>query len=115
MGAEALVNPLEVGSPTLEVVLATYNGADCLEQQLQSLLQQWKQPDRLIVQDDGSTDGTAAILLDWSERHPNWIRQLPPSAQRRGPKTMFSTLLSATTAPYVALSDQGWGKRLLRC
>ncbi len=106
MGFEVVVSPPEVSRPTLEVVLATYNGADCLEQQLQSLHQQWKQPDQLIVQDDGSNDGTAAILLDWSERHPNWIRQLPSSAQRLGPKTMFSTLLSITTAPYVALCDQ---------
>lgn len=106
MGAEAVVNPSEPLTPTLEVVLATYNGADFLDQQLQSLLQQWKQPDQLIVQDDGSTDGTAAILLEWGERHPNWIRQLPPSAQRLGPKAMFSTLLSVTTAPYVALCDQ---------
>ena len=46
MGVEAVVNQAEVLTPSLEVVLATYNGADFLEQQLQSLLQQWKQPDR---------------------------------------------------------------------
>ena len=92
--------------PKLEVMLATCNGARFLEAQLHSLWQQQRRPDRLLVLDDGSSDGTTAILQRWHQRHPHWIQPLPSSPQRLGPTQAFGRLLAASSAPYVALCDQ---------
>ena len=39
--------------------MATYNGAKYLQEQLDSFLQQTRQPDELVVCDDGFTDATS--------------------------------------------------------
>ena len=92
--------------PELEVVLATWNGAAFLEQQLRSLEQQTLRPSRVLVHDDGSSDGTCAILQRWARAHPGWLELLPPLPQRLGPTAAFNRLLLASRAPYVALCDQ---------
>lgn len=92
--------------PELEVVLATWNGALFLEQQLRSLEQQTLRPSRVLVHDDGSSDATLAILQRWAQAHPGWLELLPPLPQRLGPAAAFNRLLLASRAPYVALCDQ---------
>ena len=42
------------------------------------LWQQQRHLDRLLVLDDGSSDGTAAILR-WHQRHPGWINSAVPA------------------------------------
>lgn len=54
----------------LSVVLATYNGANYLPVQLDSLLRQTRLPDELLVSDDGSTDGTIALLEAFADAAP---------------------------------------------
>ena len=100
MGAGVVV------STKLEVVLASCNGGRFLDAQVQTLWHQQRRPDRLLVFDDDSSDGSAAILERWQQRHPDWIQQLTPSPQRLGPSGAFQRLLQATSAPYVALCDQ---------
>ena len=95
-----------VRARTLEVVLATHNGAQHLEEQLRSLWQQDRRPDRLLVFDDRSTDGTEAILQRWSAAHPHWLQRLPPQPQRLGPIAAFNTLLTVSSAAWIALCDQ---------
>lgn len=45
----------------VDILLATYNGARFLPEQLQSLIDQHFRDWRLIVRDDGSADDTLAI------------------------------------------------------
>ena len=47
--------------PKLSVCITTYNRAHLLAQSLESLLQQTRQPDELIISDDCSSDETAAV------------------------------------------------------
>jgi len=50
------------------VLLATFNGALYLEEQLQSIASQtWREID-IIASDDGSTDATLKVLADWAAR-----------------------------------------------
>lgn len=90
----------------LEVVLATWNGEAFLGEQLQSLWEQSLRPARVLVHDDGSSDGTLAILQHWIALHPGWILLLPAVPCRLGPTAAFDRLLRASRAPYVALCDQ---------
>lgn len=54
----------------LSVVLATYDGADFLAEQLESLRRQTMLPDELVVVDDASTDGTQDILRAFAATAP---------------------------------------------
>ena len=100
MGPAALV------TPNVDVVLATWNGAPYLEQQLKSLERQSLRPTRVLVHDDGSTDGTLSILDRWIQAHRSWIELLAPLDSRLGPTQAFSRLLLASQAAYIALCDQ---------
>lgn len=47
---------------TVSVCMGTYNGETYIEQQLNTILQQTKAPEEVILSDDGSTDNTVSII-----------------------------------------------------
>ncbi len=89
----------------IEVVLPTYNGAPYLEAQLASIDAQSLRPSRVLLRDDGSSDGTPALVEKLQQRYGNWLQVLPADGNL-GCKANENRLLQATTAPYVALADQ---------
>ena len=60
----------------IAVLLATYNGKNYLRQQLDSLLNQTFDNFRIVVHDDGSTDGTIDILNEYRDNNPEKIELL---------------------------------------
>jgi len=54
----------------ISVAMATYNGEQYLQEQLESLSNQTQLPDELIVCDDGSSDDTLKILKDFVKKAP---------------------------------------------
>ncbi len=46
----------------ISVVVCTYNGEEFIEEQLSSILNQSRQPDEIIIGDDGSSDQTLVIV-----------------------------------------------------
>ena len=94
-----------LGLVVIEVVLPTYNGAAFLEAQLASIAAQTLRPQRVIIRDDGSQDGTLALLSQLQKRYGNWLVLLD-SRGNLGCAGNINCLLSATRAPYVALADQ---------
>ena len=94
-----------LGLVVIEVVLPTYNGAAFLEAQLASIDAQTLRPQRVIIRDDGSQDGTPALLRQLQKRYGNWLVLLD-SRGNLGCVGNINCLLSATRAPYVALADQ---------
>ncbi|MCB2178766.1 glycosyltransferase family 2 protein [bacterium] len=95
-----------MNTPRVEVLLATYNGAAYLAEQLDSLLNQSHQDFRILVRDDGSTDETPAILHWYSTNYPNKIILISGESLSHGPTGNFSRLLSASAAPYGLFCDQ---------
>ena len=89
----------------VEVVLPTYNGLAYLEQQLDSIDQQTLRPDRVLLRDDGSTDGTQSLLNRLQARYGSWLQVLPGDGNL-GCSANVNRLLEITEAPYVALADQ---------
>ena len=53
----------------ISVCMGLYNGERYLEEQLQSILQQTKTPDEVILCDDGSTDATVKIAKQFIEKN----------------------------------------------
>ena len=55
-------------SLSISVIIATLNRADSLEEALASLVRQVRQPDEVVVVDNGSTDNTKEIALSFRDR-----------------------------------------------
>lgn len=53
--------------PPIAVLMATYNGEQYLEEQIESIFNQSLQPTIIIVSDDGSTDDTLSILEKYAQ------------------------------------------------
>lgn len=88
----------------VDILLATYNGQKFLPELLSSILQQTHKELRIIVRDDGSSDGTCA-LLDAFAREDARITVLP-SAGQLGAKGNFSRLMEHASADYIFFADQ---------
>ena len=85
--------------------MCTYNGAEFLPQQLESILAQSRQPDEIVVCDDGSTDGTRALLeqLVSASSIPVTLRF---NETNLGSVKNFEQAIRLCTGDIIALSDQ---------
>ncbi|MEP7154199.1 MAG: glycosyltransferase family 2 protein [Betaproteobacteria bacterium] len=100
--------PLATEAPVddVTVLLSTFNGEDFLQAQLDSLYAQTHAPARILVRDDGSSDGTAEILE--KARAAGRIEILA-SGPNLGAARSFLELLRlavADSAGYIAFCDQ---------
>jgi glycosyltransferase involved in cell wall biosynthesis len=91
---------------TIDILLATCNGASYLPEQLDSLLTQTYHGWRLLVRDDGSSDRTREILENYRFRYPELIMVIPNEGQKLGACGNFGRLLEQSDAPYVMFCDQ---------
>lgn len=93
------------GSADLTVVVATYNGAAYIEEQLVSICEQTLRPRRIVVTDDGSTDDTVARATAVLARYP-----IEASVGRnpgaRGYSNNFFNGVSQARSEYIAFCDQ---------
>jgi len=90
---------------SVAVALCTYNGQRFLANQLESIARQTRQPDCVIVRDDHSTDGTAAVLEDFTRRHDLDIRIIRNEA-RVGVTHNFELVLRDADTDLIAPCDQ---------
>ena len=91
------------GYGRISVVMPVYNGEKYLPEQLDSILACLGTDDELLLSDDGSADGSAAILADYAGRFPQ-IRIL--QGPGRGVKANVSAALSGVKGDIIFLSDQ---------
>jgi len=93
-----------VSSTTISVVLATFNGAPYLAQQLDSLTRQVRPPDELVVGDDGSTDATLDIVHRF--RRSSGFPVSVVRNERLGVGTNFLVAAGEAQGRYIAFADQ---------
>lgn len=96
-----------VAAPLVHVLLATYNGAAHLQEQLDSLRDQVGVRIRLYVSDDGSTDESLAIV----RRFEAWPVEILPEQPHGGSTANFLRLLRYVRAgvgagDFIAFCDQ---------
>lgn len=89
----------------ISIAMATYNGAQYLQEQLDSFLYQTRQPDELVVCDDGSTDATLEILEAFRQQAPFAVH-IYPNETNLGYIRNFERALSLCTGDIIFLSDQ---------
>lgn len=104
--AQALQEEYDAAFPFVEVLLATYNGATYLEEQIRSILGQTGVRVSILARDDGSYDETLHLLHQFQRQVPDRFTVLDNKGERCGAKGNFIRLLEASSAKYVALSDQ---------
>lgn len=92
----------------VSVVLCTFNGERYLASQLDSLLQQTRLPDQIVVSDDDSSDGTWTMLQDFAEhaRSLGIEIELGKNSDNLGYAGNFSAALAKATGEIVFLCDQ---------
>lgn len=90
----------------IAILLSTYNGEKYLPQQLDSLLTQTYKNFILHIRDDGSTDGTLAILHSYREKYPNIQLYLNCEGINKGASSSFMWLLENVEADYYMFCDQ---------
>jgi len=89
----------------ISIAMATYNGTQYLQAQLQSFLDQTRKPDELIVTDDCSTDETETIVREFAKTAPFKV-EFHRNEKNLGYCGNFNAALMRATGDLVFLSDQ---------
>lgn len=89
----------------VSIAMATYNGSKYLQEQLDSFCSQTRQPDELVVCDDGSTDATLAILEVFRQQAPFAVK-INRNEKNLGYIKNFEKALSLCEGDIIFLSDQ---------
>ncbi len=89
----------------ISVAMCTYNGADFLPAQLESILAQSRPPDEIIICDDGSTDETQALLKKFAAESPV-SASIQLNEENLGSVKNFEQAIRLCSGDVIALSDQ---------
>lgn len=89
----------------IAILLATYNGEQYLQEQIDSLFAQTFLDWHLYVHDDGSKDNTVNIVKDYSEKFPHKVTLMdyPPQG---GACKNFLSMLEHVDSKYYMFCDQ---------
>lgn len=90
----------------IDIIMATYNGEKFISTQLDSILEQNCKEWKLMIHDDGSTDSTVDIIMDYVRRYPDKIEFIDDGIKTGGAKYNFFHLLSMTESEYIMFADQ---------
>lgn len=87
----------------LSVCIAAYNGEKYIEEQLVSILGQLTSTDEVIISDDGSSDGTIAILDKIDDPR---VKIFSNNSGKHGVVPNFENAIKHTSGDIIFLSDQ---------
>lgn len=93
-------------TPTIDILLATFNGDAFLAEQIESVLAQSITDWRILVRDDGSSDEMVAIVRRYALQYPERIFLIEDQDTNLGAAGNFARLMEHSQAPYVMLCDQ---------
>lgn len=90
----------------ISIAMTTYNGAQFVQAQLRSILEQTRQPDEIIICDDGSRDDTVNIIRHVMETSGTDRIRLVENEENLGYIRNFYKAISLTKGDYIFLADQ---------
>jgi len=90
----------------ISVVMATYNGEKFILEQLESILNQSKKPDEVIICDDCSQDSTVQLIKKFIEQNSliNWKVYI--NSSNMGYSGNFTNAMKLATGEIIFLADQ---------
>lgn len=89
----------------ISVAMCTYNGAQFVRAQFESIIAQSRRPDEIVLCDDCSTDETRALLKQFATESPIPV-SLHFNEQNLGSVRNFEQAIRMCTGDVIALSDQ---------
>lgn len=92
------------GSPSIGIVLPTYNGSAYLREQLESIQAQSRVPDEIVVSDDGSSDLTVDIARSVGASTPTPLHLI--AGDHVGLRRNVGRALEASRADVLVFADQ---------
>ena len=90
----------------ISVVMTTYNGEQYVLRQLESLLQQTRKPEEVLIFDDRSTDNTVRVIETFINEHGLDSWQCIVNEENKGWMRNFTDGINAAKGNYIFLSDQ---------
>ena len=87
------------------IILASYNGAKYINEQLESIEREVRNPVKIIICDDVSCDTTVSIIKSYMECTKHNVT-LQINEKNLGPTKTFANLLNCVETEYVVFSDQ---------
>ncbi len=86
----------------VSVVMATYNGADFIQEQIDSIIEQLPNDGELIIYDDGSSDATLHIISSFVDKRIVLIA----GNVNVGVNRAFEAAIKEASGDYIFLADQ---------
>lgn len=90
----------------IAILLATYNGEQRLPRLLDSILKQTNTDWVIYAHDDGSSDGTVALLEQFAAENPGKLNILGRDVAHLGAKRNFMWLLESVESDYYMFCDE---------
>lgn len=90
----------------ISIVMATYNGEKYIKQQLQSLLEQTKKADEVLIYDDCSTDRTVMLINKFIKENKLQGWRIVVNSKNKGWKRNFFELLCQASGDLIFMCDQ---------
>ncbi|MCR5143878.1 MAG: glycosyltransferase family 2 protein [Lachnospiraceae bacterium] len=97
---------LNIASGKIAILMATYNGEKYLRQQVESIISQTEQEFVLVIHDDGSTDGTEAIINELAATYGEGQLMVLDGPSTGSAKANFLWMLAQVVADYYMFADQ---------
>lgn len=92
-------------SKRIEILMAAYNGAPYIREQIDSILGQTDTNWHLTLSDDGSTDGTDATIDEYARRYPDRVQRVYSGRRFGGAKDHFFWMTEHCDADYIVYCD----------
>jgi glycosyltransferase involved in cell wall biosynthesis len=93
-------------NPTLDILLPTYNGERFIRELMDSLLGQTYTNWKLLIRDDGSSDGTLNIVRSYLEKYSHKMIFIQDGQNHVGACQSYAALLMHSQSDYIAFCDQ---------
>jgi glycosyltransferase involved in cell wall biosynthesis len=99
---------MEKDKPLVSICCITYNHANYIRDAIEGfLMQKTTFPVEIIIHDDASTDNTANIVKEYSEKHPKLIKAILQSENQysQGIKPFYKYIVPEVKGKYIALCE----------
>ncbi len=90
----------------LSIIISTYNGTKYISDQLESIRNQTRLPDEVLIYDDGSTDDTVRIIQDFIDKYSLSGWHLIRNEKNKGWKQNFKDGILSCQGDLIFPSDQ---------
>ncbi len=89
---------------TITVYIPSYNQVEYVKDAIESVLNQTRVPDQILIVDDASTDGSQELIRDFQSKHPDLIDTVF-NESRQGIGSVRRIAIEASTGDFITYLD----------